>query len=216
MVLTTALVTIGKLIVSYAFGCLFYYVTATEERNIKKKLLDELLALTINFVIFIWIGKILSQGLRIFRDPLAALAYPSNAASIYIATSLFIVHLLYRHFRKGKRDEEIIRVATPVVLATVFIYESVETIFHSGKQSLMIVVFLMVLLFIHLFKPDHFCNLEMAVYLLLIFLLGCIVFAVTIGAAYVSIFYYRLHLLYFISLFILIFSTFMFMKRRQN
>src|SRR5690625_7299104 len=129
MVLTTALVTIGKLIVSYAFGCLFYYVTATEERNIKKKLLDELLALTINFVIFIWIGKILSQGLRIFRDPLSALAYPSNASSIYIATSLFIVDLVYLHFSKGKRDDESIRVVITFLLVTVFIYDSVDTIF---------------------------------------------------------------------------------------
>lgn len=216
MVFTTALETIGLLIVSYALGCLFYYVVATEKGQRKRRLLDGFLSLTINFVIFIWVGKIVSQGLRIFRDPLATLAYPSNALAIYMATALFIAHLIYRRMRKQIRDEILVPVAIPVVLATIFIYESMRILLYSDKTSLMFVVFLMVLLLIQLFRPEHLQDLNMGIYLFLIFLLGCIVFAITVGNGYATLLNYRLHLLYFISLFILTFSSFMYMKRRQN
>jgi len=216
MVFTTALETVGLYIASYSIGCLFYYVIATEKGKRKRQLLDGFLSLTLNFVIFIWIGKIASQGLRIFHDPLATLAYPSNALAVYIATGLFISHLIYRRMHKQTRDEILIPVAIPVVFATIFIYESIQILLYSDKTSLMFVVFLMVLLLIQLFRPEHLQDLNTGIYLFLIFLLGCIVFAITVGNGYATLFNYRLHLLYYISLFILIFSSFMYMKRRLN
>src|SRR5699024_2280095 len=114
MIFTTALKTVGIMIASYVIGCLFYYVTAKEERLHKNRLLDEWFSLTISFIIYVWISKVMSQGLRVFYDPIATLAYPSNATSIYIATTLFVIHLLWRHKVKKKDDLSLFFVATPV------------------------------------------------------------------------------------------------------
>src|SRR5690625_476361 len=90
---------IGLLILSFIIGGIFFYVMSVETKEIKKQQIELIFSLLINFIIFMWIGKIVQHVPLIFKDPLAILAYPSNSVSFYFATGLIIINLIYRVVR---------------------------------------------------------------------------------------------------------------------
>src|SRR5690625_3925685 len=100
MATAQVLMRVGVLVVSFIIGLIFFYVIHPDEKAIKKQQLEEVSSQLINFVIFIWIGKIISHIQLFVQDPLAVLAYPSDATAFYTATILFLLTISYRIYRK--------------------------------------------------------------------------------------------------------------------
>ncbi len=55
------LLKLGILLFSLVIGIIFFYVIKTTNRNVKKKQVDQFLSYLINFILFIWAGKIVLQ-----------------------------------------------------------------------------------------------------------------------------------------------------------
>src|SRR5690625_5171379 len=113
----TVLKAIGIYIISFLAGFAFYYFTNQKGKAEKRKMIDQFLSLIINFIIYIWLGKIIVHILLVFKDPLAVLAYPSDSKVLFVATILFAGHLVYFLFKRKKEMLEQLRAAFPMMLA---------------------------------------------------------------------------------------------------
>src|SRR5690625_4872518 len=86
--------------VSFIAGFIFFYIFSNLHKTEKKEHIQEITSLIINFIIFIWIAKILLNFNLLIKDPFAGLAYPSNSNSFYLA----IVFITVNIFIKVKRE----------------------------------------------------------------------------------------------------------------
>src|SRR5690625_4868656 len=84
---------------SFIAGFIFFYLMSALSKAKKKQQAEEVTSLLINFVIYIWIGKILLNFLTFIKDPLAVLAYPSNSHAFYLALLFSGIHILYKNKR---------------------------------------------------------------------------------------------------------------------
>src|SRR5699024_7489123 len=168
--------------------------------------------LTINFIIYIWIGKIIVNFNKFITDPLAILAYPSNSYAFYIATILIIINLLYRKYRHKENVSIIIETFIPVFLTASFLYEFLLLVIDNQSHDKLYLVFIvgLTLGYILLYGNVKVQNLTV--------LFG---FSLLIGQltltflSYLTVFGYRLLPVYFISLIIIsILLTTMRFKRK--
>lgn len=132
---TTILVSMGILIVSFLGGIIMYYVVSYEANDQKKKQIEAVVSLSINFVIYIWLGKIILKLDRFFKDPLAVLAYPSTSHAIYLATFFIIINLLYRKFRHDERIDIIMYTFIPIFLSASFLYEILQVVIEKQPYN---------------------------------------------------------------------------------
>jgi len=153
-------------IVSFIIGIVFYYITSPLQSNQKKRQLEEVLSLIINFVIYIWVGKIVLNVSTFVSDPLAVLAYPSNAAAFYVATFLFLINIGYKIWRHSFNVVEWLGAFVPVFLASTFSYEFMQLIESGSKQGLNQLILLMILLIIYLLLQRKLSNQRMALILI--------------------------------------------------
>src|SRR5690625_4463590 len=142
---------IGILILSFIIGGLFFYVTSEESKAIKKKQIETIFSLLINFIIYIWIGKIIQHFPLLLKDPLAILAYPSNSQSFYIATALIIVNLIYRIARHKEKINFIFQAFLPIFIASFFVYEFIELVIQGYSQNWISFIWMMAILLIYVF-----------------------------------------------------------------
>ncbi|MCM3745294.1 hypothetical protein M3193_14285 [Sporosarcina luteola] len=65
-----------------------------------KGFVSRAVSLFVDFIVFLWIGKIVGNFSLLIRDPVAVLAYPAGSHAFYIAVGLTAVSLLYRRKRE--------------------------------------------------------------------------------------------------------------------
>lgn len=131
----TAIISILILLMSLVFGVLFYYFVSQENKAMKKKLIEDVVSLTVNFVIYMWVGKVMIHFAKFVKDPIAILAFPSNAKAFYVATFLIIMNLLYRKIRHEQSLFTIVRAFIPVFLAASFMFEFFQIILKSKSSN---------------------------------------------------------------------------------
>jgi len=56
-----------------------YYISSEEEGKEKRRILEEAGSVLINFVLFLWISKVILNFSVFIREPLTVLSYPDNA-----------------------------------------------------------------------------------------------------------------------------------------
>src|SRR5690625_2609412 len=95
------LLSIAIIIISFVIGFIFFYIISPLSKEEKRKHIEELVSLLINFIIFIWVGKIIMNLAIFISDPLAVLAYPSDSSAFYIACLLIILNIIYKTKRHG-------------------------------------------------------------------------------------------------------------------
>ncbi len=127
---------------SFLSGIIVYYLISTDENAKKKSSVEAIISLTINFIIYIWLGKIIINITKFIRDPLSVLAYPSNADAVYIATILLFINLLYRKFRNDEQLSTILFAFIPVFLISSFVYEFYQLIVERSVYNWLYLVFL--------------------------------------------------------------------------
>lgn len=148
---TSIFISIAIMIVSFIGGLSFFYVSSYQPRKVKKQQLDQLMSFLINYIIYIWIGKVLAHFTTFIKDPLAVLAYPSNSTAFYYATILIVVHLLYRMRHKKAEMFIVLQTSLPVFLSASFLYEFLQVIVAKNQISWGYLTLLMVFILLYLF-----------------------------------------------------------------
>src|SRR5690625_1193530 len=87
---------IAIIVMIFIIGLMFFYLTRPLSHVEIKQQIEEVISLLINFVIFIWIGKIVFRFSIFIEDPLAILAYPSDSSAFYVASLLIVVNIVYK------------------------------------------------------------------------------------------------------------------------
>lgn len=167
-----ALQKVGIIVGSFLVGFLFFYITSSFTKKTKKHVLDQLSSLLINFVIYIWLGKIV-LNLHIFvQDPLAILAYPSDSSAFYFASVLILLHIGWKVWRKKIVDTNLLVSFVPIFLAASFMYEFIQMFWFENSYSWMYIGLLTILIIIHLLVQDKIAGWKVALLLMILWCVG--------------------------------------------
>ncbi len=214
MVSTTALISIGTIVFSFISGLLFYYLIVNETKEIRKQRIDSVLSVTINFVLFIWASKIVLHINTFMKDPVAVLAYPSDSTSVYLATILIGITIIYQVIYKKSDGVNLFNTFVPILISTLFIYEFLRWIIQGENQAMIQLTFSMILLILYFILQNKMkvVHVSISVFLLWTFM--------NIGMAvynnYSIVFEYSLSAYYFLSLLILVLFYIVYSNRRSN
>ncbi len=155
MAVAQVLSMVAILAISVAIGFVAFYLTSDLSKVHKKQWITEMLSQLINFVIFIWLGKIVWHFDLFIQDPLAILAYPSNAQAFYLAVLFIVLTLAYKQFR-GKLDiHAFMYVCIPVFLVASFVYEFIQFVWENHTSAIGYLALLALLLIVFVFIRDR-------------------------------------------------------------
>lgn len=126
MASTTIMVSIAILIVSTAGAMGLYYISFNISKKEKKQHLEIVTSYGIQFVIYMWIGKVLVSLPKAIADPLSVLAYPGDSWAFYTATFLTLLHLLIQSKRQKVQPKQLFQGFVPIFFFASFIYEFIQ------------------------------------------------------------------------------------------
>ncbi|MEI3612140.1 hypothetical protein [Pseudogracilibacillus sp. SO30301A] len=210
---TTMMMSIGILVISFILGILFYLLITNEDKERKKKHAENILSLLINFILYIWIGKVVIHMNLFVQDPLAVLAYPSDSRAFYIASVLIMVNIYYLTTKKGLDARHLFNTFVPVFIATSFIFEFTQLVIYKHDNLLPILFLWMLLLIGYVFVYGKWANTLVNVIFATASLI--ILFILTLLKDTVTFFGYMISPFYFISLLILVFIIIVYSNRRK-
>lgn len=198
---TAILVNLGIIIISFLGGVITFYFISNDNKEQRKKQIEDIVSLIINFIIYIWIGKIIVNFSKFIKDPLSILAYPSNSYAIYMATIFIVINLLYRKYRHNESLGLIVEAFIPIFLSASFIYEFLQVVIQNQpyNKTYLIFVTLLTIVYIALYGK---LTLKMQSYLFgMTLLIGQLLLTLIKG---ITVFGYRLLPIYYISLIVVI------------
>src|SRR5699024_4405010 len=82
---------------SWCYFILFYYVVDHNDKQHKKYELDQFLNVLIQFILYLWLMKIIAQFSMVFQDPMSVLAHPANSMHFLFASIILLVHLWFKY-----------------------------------------------------------------------------------------------------------------------
>lgn len=132
----TKLMSVASIIISIGIGFFTFYIMSNVSKGKKKMLMEEMVIQFTNFIIFIWVGKVLLHITSFIKNPLAIVAYPSNSEAFYLAVLFSIIVLVYKS-KRGKLDVVLfIKALIPVVFVASFLYEFIQLVGNGNTYSL--------------------------------------------------------------------------------
>lgn len=200
MVIASKASTIGVIIISIGLAFAMFYFFSDLRKDEKKKYIDELISQLVNFILFIWAGKILLNISLFFRDPLAVLAYPSDSNAFYLAVLFTAIVIIYKKLRKNLNFIVFAENFTYVFLLAVFIYEFIQFILNEDQFSLGYLILFLTLLLLFYFMQGRVRMRTLLLTILIGLTVGLLVLGVTYP--YVALFGYLIE-----RWFILLFFT---------
>lgn len=133
MAAVSKLAAIGMIIFSIAVGLISFYLISNLPRETKKQQINEIISQTINFIVFIWIAKVILKFPLFIEDPLAVLAHPSNSNAFYLAILFTSLLLIYKSIRRKINLSVFLEAFIQVFLTASFLYEFIQYI--SGNNT---------------------------------------------------------------------------------
>lgn len=155
MAYTQVLISISILIISFLAGSLFFYFISPLTKVGKKQQLEEVFSQVVNFIIFIWLGKIITNIATFIHAPLTILAYPSNSQAFYVAVVLMIITFAYNVWRHGFHLYPFFQAFIPVFLASSFVYEFINMTYSKNAYAWGYLGLLMLLLILYVFLNER-------------------------------------------------------------
>ncbi|QQK76667.1 hypothetical protein HUG15_14565 [Salicibibacter cibarius] len=146
MVITSAIVSIGIIIACFAVGLISFYPLSDWPKAEKKRHIEALTSQLLNFVIFVWVGKILLNPSLFIQDPMAVLAYPGNSGAFYLATLFTAIIVVYKSVYKNLDVLAFVEVFVHVFLVASFFYEFMQLVLGNHSYSLGYLIVLATLL----------------------------------------------------------------------
>lgn len=146
MAIISKLTIISIIAISFGLAFLVFDLMSPLAKTQRKKEIGEAASQLINFVLFLWLAKILLNLPLFVQDPLAVLAYPSNSEAFYLAT-LFTGGLLFHQSRKKKIGGALFAHSlVQVIPAASFFYEFIQLMWRDNPFSLHYLIVFAVLL----------------------------------------------------------------------
>lgn len=136
MTTSSILSSIGITIFSLSLGFLAFYLLSNLAKEKRKIYMDEILGQLINFVIFIWIGKILLNFSIFIVDPLAILSYPSNSHAFYLAVLFSVITIVIQFKRRKIEMVTFLNAFVHIFLISSFVYEFMQIIWNDNTYSI--------------------------------------------------------------------------------
>lgn len=202
----TKLSSIAIIVISIIVGCIAFYVVSDLAKVQKKKQIETITSQLINFIIFIWLGKILVNFAIFIKDPLAVLAYPSNSSAFYLAVLGSALTLTYNAKRKQMNVLVFTHSFIQVFLVASFVYEFIQIAWHNNTYSIGYMVLLTTLLILFQLIRDRINPNTLTMIMLIGWSAGLI--GLTFVQPFVTVFGYIMAPwfvgLFFISCFILL------------
>lgn len=143
-----ALIPIAFIVGSFIAGFIFFYVMSPLTKEVKKQQAEAVLSLLINFVIYMWVGKIILNLSTFIEDPFAVLAYPSNSHAFYLAVLFSMLHIGYKVKRHRLDGQLLFQSFIYVFLPASFVYECMDIIWMGNRYTWGYLVLLFILLLI--------------------------------------------------------------------
>ncbi|WP_342527382.1 hypothetical protein MKY84_01840 [Chryseomicrobium sp. FSL W7-1435] len=152
---TTAVISISIKIISVVSGIVIFYLISGFEKERRKKLAEEAVSQIINFVLFIWLAKVLLDLPLFLSEPLAALAYPSGSNAFYLAI-LFSAGLIGYGMKKERIEGwAFIQTLLYILLPASFFYEFAGWTWNNESSAFGSIVLYAVLLMLFLVLNDR-------------------------------------------------------------
>lgn len=212
MATTAVLTSIGIIVVSFIFAFIFYYVVSPLSKQKKKKMIEDMLSLLINFVIFVWVGKILLHLPLFVRDPLAVLAYPSHSQAFYVALFLTVVHLIYKVIRHQLNVWPLWIAFVPIFLSASFIYEFIQIVWFGNTIAWPYLGLLLILLISFIGGHDRWSEGTTTFTLMIGWNIGKVILAVVLP--FTTVFGYTMSIWFLLTLLIAHSLWFLYYRRK--
>lgn len=153
MAIISKLTVILIIVISFALAFLAFYLMSNLTKEQRKQQITEITSQLINFMLFLWLAKILLNLPLFVQDPLAVLAYPSNSEAFYLA-AFFTGILVYIKAKQGKiSGGRLAHTFLKIFLAASFVYEFIQMTWRGNPFSLpYLVVFGIVLALFHVLQ----------------------------------------------------------------
>lgn len=204
---------IGIIAISFVVGFIFFYMTSPLQKELKKAQLEEMFSQLVNFIIFIWVGKIILNFSIFINDPLAILAYPSNSGAFYIAILLSTILLIYKSWRNKFDVVQLVTSFLPVFLVTSFLYEFILMMLDHNTFSFGYLTLSTILLVLFLLINERLTSRNLILVILTGWSFGVLILSYT--QPFVTVFGYIMAP-WFIVLFLITNLTFTFLGRKVN
>lgn len=150
MVITNVMISVAEVVISFVAGAGGFYLFSDRSGKEKKDLLENILSSLINFVLFIWLSKVILNFPSFIREPLTILAYPGTAETFYLAFIFSAGLFLYQSWKKGVDQGEFIKAFSLVFLITSIIYELIQFTRNDNENSFGYILLLAAVLIIFL------------------------------------------------------------------
>lgn len=126
MIIMNKIISLAIIIGSIPVGMIIYYIISPLPKKEKKQYIEELLSQLINFVIFIWIAKIILNLPLFITDPIVVLTYPSNSQAFYLALLFSALWFLYKKKKTNLNFLMFIKSSLFILLTSSFTYELIQ------------------------------------------------------------------------------------------
>lgn len=120
--------TYGIIVISFAIGFFTVYGLSERTKKERKEQIDQVMTILINFVLYIWLSKLLFNIQVVLQDPIAALAFPSDSRSFYLAHVFVAIHQLVRR-------QLLPPMLFPIVFVSSFVYEFIQVVLLDNFSS---------------------------------------------------------------------------------
>lgn len=150
MVVTNAMLSVVEITISFILGFLIYYIVSDQSRQQNKILIGKIISDLINFVLFIWLSKVILNLSLFVREPLTVLAYPGNADTFYLAFFFSAALFLYQSKIKKTDQSDYLIAFSMVFLITSLVYELIQLLWNNNAQSFGYILLLSTMLILFL------------------------------------------------------------------
>ncbi|WP_199711580.1 hypothetical protein [Planomicrobium sp. Y74] len=153
MAIISKLTIILIIAISFALAFLTFYLMSNLTKEQRKQQINEITSQLVNFMLFLWLAKILLNLPLFVQDPLAVLAYPSNSEAFYLA-AIFTGILVHVKTKQGKIEGgRLAHTFLQIFLAASFVYEFIQMTWRENPFSLpYLVVFGLLLALFHVLQ----------------------------------------------------------------
>ncbi|HLR59508.1 MAG TPA: hypothetical protein VK094_03460 [Pseudogracilibacillus sp.] len=197
----TVIQSIGLLIASFLIGIGYFYIQSDRPKKTRKKQIEVVSSILINIVIYVWVGKVLVNLPKFISDPLAILAYPSNANAFYVASVLGLINIII-NIKKNKIDlNTYIEAFIPIFIGASLIFEFINYIQDGTINSLMYFLLLILLIGIQLILHKKLSVVKLNLIITIIW--SSVKLVLSLIYSYTTIFNYLIHPIYFVIIIIL-------------
>ena len=214
MVIASKAASIGVIIISLIIGLVIFFLFGASPKEERKRSIEPLISQLINFIIFIWVGKILLNLPLFIQDPLAVLAYPGDSGAFYLAVLFTALLVLYNATRKNLDLFVFAEGFTHVFLFALFFYEFFRMSMEDHTYSLGYLILLSILLIVYFLLRSRITTFILLVVLLVGWTGGLLI--LNLIYPFVAVFGYLIELWFIIAFFIGCLSILIFYERKKK